>query len=355
MNGDRWTRLGVRTWTLIGILILTYVGVTALRTVLPLLWALVVAAVVGYLLAPVVAWLQRLRVPRPVGTFLAIVVLAALFGGAGLLLIPPLVDQVSQITEGLPTSVGEAERELRALGERFGLDIEIDLDGAAIAGWLEQQENREAVVGVLSGVGVATRVVGLGAVMTLAGLVIGFYLLVGLPKITEGLAGLIPADRRAGVMDVVTRCVIAVGAYLRGQLVVAAFVGTASSLLLWAIGLRYWLFVGVVAGVTNLVPFVGPWVGGILAVTIALLTGNPLQAVWAAVVIFIVQQVESQVVSPLVLGRAVRLPAIAVLIVVLLGGLVAGLIGMIIAVPVAACVRIVLWHRSSLKAAPGGR
>jgi predicted PurR-regulated permease PerM len=80
----------------------------------------------------------------------------------------------------------------------------------------------------------------------------------------------------------------AVGGFFRGQLLVAMFVGVASSIGLWAIGLPFWLLVGMVAGVFNLVPLVGPFIGGGLAVVIALISGQPLKAVWAAVVLLVV-------------------------------------------------------------------
>ncbi|URN13901.1 AI-2E family transporter [Streptomyces radiopugnans] len=180
--------------------------------------------------------------------------------------------------------------------------------------------------------------------LTFAGVVIGFYALVDLPRIRDWAAGLLPGRRREEITGVAARCVEATGAYLRGQLLVAAFVGVASSLALWAVGLRYWLFVGVVAGVTNLVPFVGPLVGGVLAVLIALLTGDPWQALWAALALTVVQQVESQVVAPLALGRVVRLPPLVVLVVVLAGGVVAGVLGMLVAVPLTTSARIVARH-----------
>jgi predicted PurR-regulated permease PerM len=125
---------------------------------------------------------------------------------------------------------------------------------------------------------------------------------------------------------------------------VATFVGVASALALWAIGLRYWLVVGVVAGVTNLIPFLGPIVGGALAVTIALASGDPMQAVWAALVILVVQQVESHLVAPLVLSGALRLLPLVILVAVLLGAFTAGVPGMLLGVPVAGSVRVLVHH-----------
>lgn len=343
-SAPRWARTALRVWTAIGVLVLAWLLLRFLRPLAPLLWPLAVAAVVAYLLAPLVAYLERRRVRRGLAAVLVTAGLAAVSFGLAALLVPPLVDQVSQATAGLPASAEEAERQLNALAARLGLDARADLDGAAIVGWLEQEGNRDALARVISGLGAATRIAALGLLLTLAGLVIGFYLLADLPRVTRSTAALLPERRRAEVSEVVGQCLAAAGAFLRGQLLVSLFVGSASSLALWAIGLRYWLFVGVVAGVTNLVPFIGPLVGGALAVAIALLTGSLLQAVAAAAVILVVQQVESHVVSPLVLGRVVRLPPVVVLVVVLVGAAFAGVVGMLVAVPVTACARVVAQH-----------
>ena len=86
---------------------------------------------------------------------------------------------------------------------------------------------------------------------------------------------LIPPDRRDEVKGLMDRISQAVGGFFRGQLLVALFVGVASSIGLWAIRLPFWLLVGIVAGVFNLVPLIGPFIGGGLAVVIALVAGEP--------------------------------------------------------------------------------
>ncbi|MDG9702823.1 AI-2E family transporter [Streptomyces sp. DH37] len=341
---DRWLRAGVAVWTVLGLSVLLWGLLRVLRPLAPLLWPVIVAAVIVYLLAPPVGLLERRRVPRGLGTALVVTGLIVAVAVPGLLIVPLLLEQVSAVLAGLPTSLEGVERELGVLAERLGLDARVRLDGEAVTRWLRRQENRDSVAGLLSGVGSGAAAVGFGLVLTFAGVVIGFYTLADLPRIRRWAAGLLPEGRREEIIGVAARCAEATGAYLRGQLLVAAFVGVASSLALWAVGLRYWLFVGVVAGVTNLVPFVGPLVGGVLAVAIALLTGDPWQALWAALALTAVQQVESQVVAPLALGRVVRLPPLVVLLVVLAGGVAAGVLGMLVAVPVTTSARIVVRH-----------
>jgi len=159
---------------------------------------------------------------------------------------------------------------------------------------------------------------------------------------------LIPPGRREEIRGLMDRIGQAVGGFFRGQLLVALFVGVASSIGLWAIGLPFWLLVGMVAGVFNLVPLVGPFIGGGLAVVIALISGQPLKAVWAAVVLLIVQQIDNHLISPNVMGRTVQLHPVVVMLALLVGASFAGLFGMLVIVPLVAVAKIVflfMWSR----------
>jgi predicted PurR-regulated permease PerM len=103
-----------------------------------------------------------------------------------------------------------------------------------------------------------------------------------------------------------------------------------------------------VAGVFNLVPLVGPFIGGGLAVVIALISGEPLKAVWAALVLLVVQQIDNHLISPNVMGRTVQLHPVVVMLALLVGASFAGLFGMLVIVPLVAVAKIVflfMWSR----------
>jgi predicted PurR-regulated permease PerM len=162
------------------------------------------------------------------------------------------------------------------------------------------------------------------------------------------IVALIPPGRRDEIRGLMDRIGQAVGGFFRGQLLVALFVGVASSIGLWLIGLPFWLLVGMVAGVFNLVPLVGPFIGGGLAVIIALISGQPLKAVWAALVLLVVQQIDNHLISPNVMGRTVQLHPVVVMLALLVGASFAGLFGMLVIVPLVAVVKIVflfIWSK----------
>jgi predicted PurR-regulated permease PerM len=159
---------------------------------------------------------------------------------------------------------------------------------------------------------------------------------------------LVPPGRREEMRGLMDRVSQAVGGFFRGQLLVALFVGVASSIGLWAVGLPFWLLVGIVAGVFNLVPLIGPFIAGGLAVIIALIGGEPLTALWAALVLLAVQQIDNHLVSPNVMSRTVQLHPVVVMLALLVGASFAGLFGMLVIVPLVAVAKIVflyLWSR----------
>ncbi len=134
--------------------------------------------------------------------------------------------------------------------------------------------------------------------------------------------------------------------YLRGQLLEACIVGVLSAIVLYFIKIDYALMIGIIAGVCNLIPYIGPVVGTVLAVIMALLSGQPITAVWAIVGMLVVQQVDNNLLAPKIVGDSVGLHPVFTMIAILIGGNVGGLIGMLIAVPAAASLKRLLskWY-----------
>jgi len=137
----------------------------------------------------------------------------------------------------------------------------------------------------------------------------------------------------------------AIGGFFRGQLIVAFIVGVMSSAGLWAIGLPFWFIVGMLAGVFNVIPLIGPWVGGALGVVVAFAAGDgTTQASWVGVVMVVAQQIDNHFVSPVVMQRTVHLHPVAVIMALLAGGTLFGFFGLFLAVPTAAVLKIIASH-----------
>jgi predicted PurR-regulated permease PerM len=177
------------------------------------------------------------------------------------------------------------------------------------------------------------------------GPIIAFYLLVDLPHIRVVFRSLVPARARGDSMVVTRRLGTAIGGYFRGQLGVAFVVGVMASIGLLIIDLPFWLIVGMIAGLFNMIPLIGPWVGAVPGIVIAITTGGgPSKAIAVAIVMAIVQQIDNHFISPIVMQRAVKLHPAVVMLALLAGGTLAGFFGLLLAVPVTVSLKIVVGH-----------
>ena len=140
--------------------------------------------------------------------------------------------------------------------------------------------------------------------------------------------------------------------YIRGQLLEAAIVGVLSAVVLYLIGIDYAIMIGVISGVCNMIPYIGPIAGTVLAVIMALLSGQPVLALWATAGMILVQQIDNNLLAPKIVGDSVGLHPVFTMLAIVIGGNMGGLIGMLTAVPVAASAKIVLgkWYDSHMQA-----
>jgi predicted PurR-regulated permease PerM len=345
---ERFVRLGILAWAGIGVIVLAYLVLRLVVYVNPVVPPLLLAVVVVYLLNPVVTALERRGVPRLAGAGVVYVLFICLVALAISLLVPVVTRQVGQVVDHFPSYVANAQDQIRRIAARFGQEPDFRLDADQVQRWLAAGDNPQAVTRYITGLRTFTTSLLSGLVIFVIGPIMAFYLLVDLPRLQRGAMALVPPARREEVRSLMERISGAVGGFFRGQLLVALFVGVASSIGLWLVGLPFWLLVGIVAGVFNLVPLVGPFIAGGLAVVVALIGGEPLKALWAALVLLAVQQLDNHLISPNVMSRTVQLHPVVVMLALLVGASFAGLFGMLVIVPLIAVAKIVflyLWSR----------
>jgi predicted PurR-regulated permease PerM len=131
--------------------------------------------------------------------------------------------------------------------------------------------------------------------------------------------------------------------FIRGQLIIAMIVGVLSIIALVVLKVQFAFLIGTIAGVTNIIPYFGPIIGAIPAIIVALLD-EPMKAIWVIIAFFIIQQTESAILSPKIVGESVGLHPVFVILVLLIGGELFGVIGLIFAIPIAASIKIILNH-----------
>lgn len=307
---------------------------------------LALAAVIVYLLNPMVSFLAARRIPRLASTAVAYIVLIGAMVGLGSLIGPLIVDQTGDFVERVPEIATSLLETTNAQLSRFGLPP-IEAETAELGETIQTyvSDNTEQVLGLLRGAGtVAGRILHALLTVVLAP-ILAFYLLVDLPRVTEGIRRLIPPDGRGEVFSVGERILTTVGRYFRGQLGVAAFVAVGTALGLWVVGLPFWALVGTVTGLFNLVPLIGPFVGGIVGVIVAFTVGDGLgQAAAVVVVVTLVQQIDNHAITPVIHARTVKVHPITVIVALLVAGSLYGILGMLVAIPVVATVKLVVLH-----------
>ena len=335
----------------------TLVALWMLKDLGTLLAPFVLAFVLAYVLDPVVDRLVALKVPRSLGILLlSLPVLGAL---ALLLLlgIPLLAEQVQSLIRRAPQAVEQLATWIDNLQANIlGADLPF-IDEEAVAGelrslsparittYLEEQQTVlvrrgwEAVLGLGRGLGTVFTVVGYLVVTP----VLTFYLLRDWDRIMAQLRSYIPQRRKGRWTAFLGEYDHLLSRYLRGQLLAAAIVGVLTWIGLWIAGFPYPGLVGAVAGVFNIVPYLGLVVSLVPALIITILSGAFLENLLRLAIVFgIVQFLDGNVVGPRIVGESVGLHPVWVMLAVAVGGFFYGFVGLLLAIPGAILAKLLL-------------
>lgn len=341
-------RIAFTVWAIIGVIGLIWIFLVVADSVRIIWLPLAFGGGLTLLLNPVVDALERVRIPRLLGTIFAFLVAASVIAATVVLLIPALQEQGADFAAQLPNLYDSAVRWLNDSSETLGIDLGEVWSSETIQEWIQNPDNQatlqELLGGFGSGAGRILRGVTETIAVTLLAPVLAFYMLMDSTKFKQRSIELTPPQYREEVTYVGGQVVTALGSFVRGQLLVALIVGILSSIGLYFLDLPFWLLIGLTAGFLNLVPFVGPFVGGALAAIVALFNGSLSQALWAIGIFTAIQQFDNHVVTPLVQRARVNLSPLVIVLALIAGGSLAGLLGVVLAVPTVTAIRIVTGH-----------
>lgn len=295
-----------------------------------------VALALSYLLEPAVEWLVRRRLGRAwavLATFAVVGAGFALFFGV---LGPGLVDELSRLVAALPGLAGDLERLISAAQRGFArAPLPLGLRAAV----------EHAVATLESGLAVFLGSLAQGAVGLFSGFltlllapVLSFYMLKDLPRFRYSLINAIPRAHRDEVLKLVSEVDRGLGSFVRGQLTVALIVAALVTFGLLVVAAPFSLLFGVIAGLAETVPILGPFIGATPAVVVAL-ARSPLLALKVALVFAAVQQIEAAFIAPRVIGGRLGLHPLVVIFAILAGGRLFGFWGVFLAVPAIAAGR----------------
>jgi predicted PurR-regulated permease PerM len=316
----------VAVGTLVAIAILAAaLALWKLKLVLALLF---LAFILAAAMRPGVDALARRRVPRSIGIGVHYVAFLALLAGLIWLVVPRALDQVDAAISSLPETRSQIGEEA---GRSTGLKHDVLL---GIQRRLQDLPSGRELTDPAVDLTVTVVEVGVGIFFTLAS---AAYWIYERDRTVGLVCSLLPSGKARTVRDTWTLIDLKLGAFVRGQGLLVVAVGTVLSLAFWAIGLPYWLLIGVFAGLVEVVPVVGPLLAGALAVGIGL-TVSWQVALAAGLAVLVVRLLEDYVVIPRVLGDAVGLTPLAVLVAVATVGILFGGFAVFLAIPLAAVV-----------------
>jgi predicted PurR-regulated permease PerM len=336
-------RAGLVAWSIIGFLLLIFIAVRLLYEVREIFPPLVLALALLFLLNPLVSRLERRGVGRAIGTIVIYLLFLTAVILVGVALAPTMRAQFQELAERFPELVDSAIASAQNIASQLGLP----LDQEQVTAFTDRLREQ-----ALTGLGRITQFAG-GALhlvfIVILAPILALYLLIDLPRLSRSFVSLIPDRYRVEWLALLERCGQAVGGFFRGQLLVAAIVGFLSAAALAIVGIPFWLPIGLIAGFFNLIPLIGPFIGGAIAVVVGAVEGGLVRAVLAGLAMLAVQQIDNHFISPYVMGRVLRMHPVTVIVALLAGGTLAGLWGMLLAVPATAVAKIVFMHYYSTR------
>lgn len=309
----------------------------------------VLAGVLALILNPVVAVLKRnLRFPRGLAIFCVFFGFFVVLATGGYLLANPIADQAQRFQDDVPSIIESANASLEDLQGWFddnGVNVEVKKQGETALETLQDK-----VVGgtsdiVAFGGDLLREVVTAGVALILV-IVLTVYMLIYGERIGAIARSAMPPGDGSPEDDYPTRLQRAVAGYVRGQFLFSLAMGAGAGIGLWLYGAAgifpdgrtYALAFGIFFGLMELVPFIGPFLGALPPMLVALFQ-DPLTAVWVGLLFLALQQIEGHVVAPQIFGHTLRINPLFVIFALLFGGKVYGVVGALVALPIAAIVR----------------
>ena len=334
---DRPEASGRTAYTTIGLVFALLLGGYFAYRTSGVILAFLLTILLSIILSAPVNYLARRGWPRTWGVIAVIVVIGGVFWLLGLALVPAVETQSREFAEAFPTLLDEALVLANQAQSFFGLGTQIGLNPESFS-----QLGREVLTGstvsTAAGVGLtAATVVSLAAVVFISTV----YLVIRPEPWVNGFVSLFPAGWRPRTREVLQALYQTEQRWFLGQLAAMTFIGVFWAISLSLIGVPFALLIGIFSGLISFIPYVGALISVVVPVLLALVS-DPFSAVWVIVAFFIIQQIEGNLLQPIVMSRAVDLHPALVVFAILVMGTLFGIVGVFLAVPLVAAVQVLV-------------
>lgn len=307
---------------------------------------LILAMFLYYMLNPLVKLLMRVKIKnfQISRTFAVVIVFLGFLGLIAFTIgsfVPGLIGQITDLLSNLPKIVSSLQNEMPKLlsnswFKNVDLDPYIKQINSQLGSYAEKfLSSMTASLGTI--ISTLTNV----TIIVITVPVILFYMLKDGYKLTPTVSKAIPKRNRENVVNLFGAMSDTLSSYIGGQVIECLFVGTFTIIGYMIIGQPYGMLLGVIAGICNIIPYVGPYFGIFPSLLVAI-SKSPMQMVYVIIVVLIVQQVDGNLVYPNVIGKSLQIHPLTIIILLLAAGKIAGIFGMILAVPTYAIVKVLV-------------
>ena len=334
---DRPVDSGRTAYTVIGLVFALLLGGYFAYRTSGVILAFLLTILLSIILSAPVNYLARRGWPRTWGVIVVIATIGGVVWLLGLALVPAVETQSREFAEAFPTLLDEALVLANQAQSFFGLGTQIGLNPESFS-----QLGREVLTGstvsTAAGVGLtAATVVSLAAVVFISTV----YLVIRPEPWVNGFVSLFPAGWRPRTREVLQALYQTEQRWFLGQLAAMTFIAIFWAISLSLIGVPFALLIGIFSGLISFIPYVGALISIVVPVLLALVS-DPFSAVWVIVAFFIIQQIEGNLLQPIVMSRAVDLHPALVVFAILVMGTLFGIVGVFLAVPLVAAVQVLV-------------
>ena len=315
---------------------------------------IVLGVFVALWLGPFVEFLTRRRTPRVLAILAAYLTLFGSLVFLGLVVVPPIADQIDKGVRQLPAGISKLRENttFRKYDNKYKITLKLESEARKLPSRLASiaKELSAVTVGAFSAL---TKLVTV--------LALGFFLLRDGPQLANRLYRIRGPDQEERLRRLGTDIYRSVSGYVAGNIGISVIAGLVAYVALTAMGIAFAAPLAVIVGVFDLLPLVGATIAAIIVGVVTLFYSFPTDTIIWAIVVIVYQQIENNVLSPIVYRRTVQVPGMLVLVSVLIGATLRGMIGALLAIPVAAAIQIVVrdvWQQrhdevSETPASPG--
>ncbi|WP_066637770.1 AI-2E family transporter [Desulfolucanica intricata] len=331
-----WLRK-IQTYRLFFLILLVLTGLYFLYLIRILFIPLLLAIVFSYLLNPLVTAMEKKGTSRVWAILIAYLAVFIILAAILMYGVPKLIQQLNKFVDTLPVYIHQVQSFIQAIQSRYA-HLELPQGMRQIIqqriNWIEQTL-LFMVSRIISGL------IGLVSYIFyfLMAPIISFYILKDLELLKEKTEKLLPKRYASDILGLVREIDKVLSSFIRGYFTVCLIVGVLTGLAMALLGIEFALILGIIAGLTELIPYFGPVIGALPALVLAFLKSQWL-VLKVIIVVLIIHQLEANIISPKILGDRVGLHPLTIIIVILAGGQLGGIMGLLIAVPVAAILKV---------------